>query len=79
MSGKRKLSQAAREFIIDSVARRRELERQLSMYPTNAVLADELGVSERWIAQLVRKSAHVKVSRETKNNADASLRVNNPE
>jgi hypothetical protein len=71
MSGRRKLSQAAREFIIDSVARRRELERRLSMFPTNAQLADEFEVSERWIAELVRKKVRITVSRET------SLRRNN--
>lgn len=79
MSGRRKLSDAAREFIIDSVTRRREIERRLSMFPTNAELAVEFEVSERWIASLVQKGARVKVSRETKNNADTSLRVNNPE
>jgi hypothetical protein len=79
VSGRRKLSDAAREFIIDSVTRRRELERKLSMYPTNAELADEFEVSERWIACLVQNGARAKVSRETKNNADTSLRVNNPE
>lgn len=71
MSGKRKLSQAAREFIIDSVTRRREIERRLSMFPTNAALATEFEVSERWIVELVRKKAPVTVSRET------SLRGNN--
>ena len=79
MSGRRKLSDAAREFIVDSVTRRREIERRLSMFPTNAELAQEFDVSERWIASLVRRKARVIVSRETKNNADTSLRVNNPE
>lgn len=79
MSGRRKLSDAERDFIIDSVVRRREVERRLSMFPTNAALAHEFDVSERWIASLVRKGARVKVSRETKNNTDTSLRVNNPE
>lgn len=81
MSGRRKLSDAAREFIIDSVTRRREIERRLSMFPTNAELAVEFEVSERWIASLVRKGARVRVnfSCGTKNNADTSLRVNDPE
>lgn len=79
MSGRRKISDAGIEWIIDIVTRRRELERKLSLYPTNAVIADELGVTERRIAEIVRRRVRVKVSRETKNNADASLRVNNPE
>jgi DNA-directed RNA polymerase specialized sigma subunit len=79
MSGRRKLSQAGVEWVVDVVTRRRELERRLSMFPTNAVIAEELGVSERWIAELVRKRARVKVSRETENSADTSLRVNNLE
>lgn len=65
MSGRRKLSDAAIEFIVDAVTRRRELERKLRMYPTNKVLANELGVSERWIIAIVRKHARVRVSRET--------------
>lgn len=73
MSGKRKLTDAEREFIIDSVTRRREIERRLSMFPTNAALADEFEVSERWIVELVRKKVQIIVSRET------SLRGNNPE
>lgn len=81
MSGKRKLTDAEREFIVDAVTRRREIERRLSMFPTNAALAVEFEVSERWIASLVRKGARVrvKVSRGTENNADTSLRENNPE
>lgn len=79
MSARRKVSQAGIEWVVDVVTRRREIERRLSMYPTNAAIADELGVSERWIAQLVRRHARVKVSRETENSADTSLRVNNPE
>jgi len=79
MSGKRKVSEAGIEWVIDVVTRRRELERRLSMFPTNAVIADELGVSERWIAEIVRKRARVNVSHQTKNNVDTSLRVNNPE
>lgn len=75
MSGKRKLTDAEREFIIDSVSRRREIERRLSMFPTNAALASEFEVSERWIVEIVRKkvTVSVSVSRET------SLRGNNPE
>jgi len=72
MSGRRKLSNAGREFIIHSVTRRRELERALSMLPTNKVLADELGVSERWIIAIVRKHARIEVSRGTENSSHTS-------
>jgi len=54
------------------VTRRRELERALSMLPTNKVLADELGVSERWIIAIVRKHARVEVSRGTENSSHTS-------
>lgn len=81
MSGKRKLTDAERDFIIDSVSRRREVERRLRMFPTNAELASEFGVSERRITFLVRKGAktRVSVSRGTEKDAHASLRGNNPE
>lgn len=79
MSGKRKVSQAGIEWIVDIVTRRSDLERKLSMFPTNKVIADELGVSERWIVELVRKHVRVKIApRGTENNADTSSRRNNP-
>ncbi len=62
MSGKRKVSDAGIDFIVYSVLRRRELERQLSMVPTTAVLAEELDVSQRRIQQIVRKRINGKVS-----------------
>jgi hypothetical protein len=73
VSGRRKLSDAAIEFIAYSVSQRQELKRQLSMVPTNAVLADELGVSQRRIEQIVRKKIIGKVS------VQASLNTNYPE
>jgi hypothetical protein len=78
VSGKRKVSDAGIEWIIDIVARRRELERKLSMFPTNKGLAEELGVTERWILAIVRKHARVGVSRGAKKDADTSSHLNNP-
>ena len=71
MSGRRKLSDAGIDWLVDIVKRRRELERKLSLLPTNAELAAELDVSERWIAAVIRKKIRRKVFVVT------SLRVNN--
>lgn len=72
MSGRRKVSDAGIEWIVDMVTRREEIERKLSLYPTNKILADELGVTERWITEIVRKHVRVKVSRGTENSSDSS-------
>ena len=72
MTARRKVSDAGIEWIVDIVSRRRELERALSMFPTNKVLAEELGVTERWISAIVRKHARVNVSCGTKNDSHSS-------
>lgn len=72
MSGRRKITDAGIEWLVNIVTRRRELERQLRLLPTNAEIAAELEVSERRIAEVIRKRLARKPFVVT------SLRVNNP-
>jgi len=59
MSAPRKLTDDQIRLVRDAMAKRRDLQRQLELLPTLEAMAIELGVSDRYLREIVYNRARL--------------------